>query len=101
LLRFAQLTNTSASLIQNKGFANLNQDRIVTLQNQFNPERAIYGRRSSIMSILISELIGPGTDDEQVLALEVSDESLEQVANPERVGAVTLSFCSGLQVCPG
>jgi hypothetical protein len=51
------------------------------------------------MDILISDQIEPGNTDE-LLAHQVSDESLERVANPERDGAVTLSFCSGLQVCP-
>jgi hypothetical protein len=52
------------------------------------------------MNITISDQIGPGDNDDEVFACDVSDEALEQVANPERDGAVTLSFCSGLQVCP-
>jgi hypothetical protein len=37
---------------------------------------------------------------EELPAREVSDEALETAAGSEKV-AYTLSFCSGLSVCPG
>jgi hypothetical protein len=37
---------------------------------------------------------------EELPAHEVSDEALEAAAGSEKV-AYTLSFCSGLSVCPG
>lgn len=38
--------------------------------------------------------------DGDIFAYEVSDDSLERVADVERLGAVTLAFCSGLDTCP-
>ena len=38
--------------------------------------------------------------DDDILAYEVSDDALERVADVERLGAVTLAFCSGLDTCP-
>ena len=53
-----------------------------------------------MMNTVTSDQIGSGNNDDEVLAYDVLDISLEQAADPERFGAVTLSFCSGLQVCP-
>jgi hypothetical protein len=47
-----------------------------------------------------SDQIGPSNNDEKVFAYDLSDDSLEQAADPERLCAVTLAFCSGLQTCP-
>jgi hypothetical protein len=44
--------------------------------------------------------ISPDSSDEDVFKYEVSDDSLERVADVERLGAVTLAFCSGLDTCP-
>jgi hypothetical protein len=38
--------------------------------------------------------------DDDIFACEVSDDVLERVADVERLGAVTLAFCSGLDTCP-
>jgi hypothetical protein len=38
--------------------------------------------------------------EEEASSYEVSDESLERAANVERLGAQTISFCSGLNTCP-
>jgi hypothetical protein len=40
--------------------------------------------------------------DEMNLTFEVSDEALETAAGAvrEKAGAITLSFCSGLDTCP-
>jgi hypothetical protein len=53
------------------------------------------------MNRIPSDQIGPGNNGEEVFAYDLPDDSLERIANAERVGAVTLSFCTGLQVCPG
>jgi len=44
--------------------------------------------------------IGPANNDEEFSAYDVSDDSLERVADPDRLGAATLAFCSGLETCP-
>jgi hypothetical protein len=38
--------------------------------------------------------------DDDIFACEVSDDALERVADVERLGAVTLAFCSGVDSCP-
>jgi hypothetical protein len=47
-----------------------------------------------------SDQIGPGNNDEEIFTYDVSDDSLERVADPERHGALTMAFCSGLDTCP-
>jgi len=49
---------------------------------------------------ITSDLVGPGNNDEEVFAYDLSDDSLERAADPEKLCAVTLAFCSGLQTCP-
>jgi hypothetical protein len=44
--------------------------------------------------------ISPDSTNEDVFKYEVSDDSLERVADVERLGAVTLVFCGGLDTCP-
>jgi hypothetical protein len=38
--------------------------------------------------------------DEDVLTVDVSDETLEIAACPKSVGAFTLAACTGLSACP-
>ena len=38
--------------------------------------------------------------EEEILAYEVSDESLESAAGTAKAGAYTLGFCTGLSACP-
>jgi hypothetical protein len=38
--------------------------------------------------------------DDDIFACKLSDDALERVADVERLGAVTLAFCSGLDTCP-
>jgi hypothetical protein len=52
------------------------------------------------MNVIAFDQVVIGNNDEEVFAHDASDESLEQIANPERHGAATFSFCTGLQVCP-
>jgi hypothetical protein len=38
--------------------------------------------------------------DDDIVVHQVSDDSMERAADVERLGAVTLAFCSGLDTCP-
>jgi len=41
--------------------------------------------------------------EEEILTIDVSDEAIEAAAGTvkEKAGAFTISFCSGLDTCPG
>lgn len=53
-----------------------------------------------MMEPVTSDLVGSSSKDEEVFAYNLSDDSLERAADPEKHCAVTLAFCSGLQTCP-
>jgi hypothetical protein len=38
--------------------------------------------------------------EEEILAYEISDETLETAAAAGKAGAYTLGFCTGLSACP-
>ena len=38
--------------------------------------------------------------EEEILAHEITDESLEGAAVPTHVGGYTMGFCTGLSACP-
>ena len=50
--------------------------------------------------IMITSQACADKDDEDVFWYEVSDDLVERIADVERLGAVTLAFCSGLDTCP-
>ena len=39
-------------------------------------------------------------NEEEMFTYDVSDDLVERVADVERLRAVTLAFCSGLDTCP-
>ncbi len=45
-------------------------------------------------------ITGRHQPDDDVLSVEVSDETLEIAACPQSVGAFTLAACTGLSACP-
>jgi hypothetical protein len=53
-----------------------------------------------MMDTKIVNQSSPDKSDEDIFSYEVSDDSVERVADAERLGAVTLAFCSGLDTCP-
>lgn len=48
----------------------------------------------------MSDITNEQVDDE-ILAYEISDESLESAAAVKGSAAYTLGFCTGLAACPG
>jgi hypothetical protein len=54
----------------------------------------------SLRAPLAIERIYAMTNEEDILAFEVSDEALEAAAGSEQVN-YTLGACTGLSVCPG
>jgi hypothetical protein len=49
---------------------------------------------------MVTQKASDNRGDDDIFAYEVSDDALERVADVERLGAVTLAFCSGLDTCP-
>ena len=49
---------------------------------------------------MVSQSASDYRGDDDIFAYEFSDDALERVADVERLGAVTLAFCSGLDTCP-
>jgi hypothetical protein len=49
---------------------------------------------------IVTQTIPDYKSGDDIFASEVSDDSVERVADVERLGAVTLAFCSGLDTCP-
>ena len=50
----------------------------------------------------MNEFMGAKHNDEAMLILDLSDETLENAAGSvwEKAGALTLAFCSGIDSCP-
>lgn len=70
------------------------------IENEVSDFEEQLQRSSTMIKAATSDQIGPSNNDEKVFAYDLSDDSLEQAADPERLCAVTLAFCSGLQTCP-
>lgn len=52
------------------------------------------------MNTMTHDQISPRNSGEESFAFDVSDDSLERAADPERLRPATLAFCSGLDTCP-
>jgi hypothetical protein len=58
-------------------------------------------RSSAMVDVkMVTQSASDYRGDDDILAYEFSDDALERVADVERLGAVTLAFCSGLDTCP-